>query len=251
MAKWWQVSWKRVGFALLIIFLTPVLLGGVGFLGYVQLAPWLTARELAKDQPGIELAPTPLPDRSLATLSGERIERFGLSFQLPWKPIDSDRQLKEIAVVQSKSGGSITIHDPSSALGTNSLTRIWVTAIPALNQPSLRSNYALMSAAMEARPERVKWWKTREQNTKDLSLLLMKSFALQTDGPLYLLGSGELRGFQQGNPSMAPYRVKLDIFDSADLHYEIGIDPAWNQGPAITQAEINAMVATMRPASHK
>ena len=56
------------------------------------------------------------------------------------------------------------------------------------------------------------------------------------------------RGFQRGNPSLVPHQVKLELFDTADRHYRIWITSN-REGPAITQPEINAIIASIRPTS--
>lgn len=247
MPKWWHVSGRRLGKAFLIVFLTPLLLGILVILINGQLAPWRTARSLPTIDPEINLVPAALPDTSVAVLSGERIERFGFSLQLPWKEIDYDNTSKDLAILLSKNHGLMMIENPFSSSGSAGSMRLFANSVPALRQESLHSNYALASTAMAEKTEQVKWWKTPGQNTKDFILLVMKS-TIQGEGEcrggLYVVNFGEVRGFQQGRPSVAPYCVKLDLFDSAGLHYEITIEPHKGRH-AMTQAEINAIVASL------
>jgi hypothetical protein len=102
---------------------------------------------------------------------------------------------------------------------------------------------------LKATPEQVKWWKTRGQNAKDLRLLVMKMMILVPGhGALYALSFGSMCGIQQRSPSAAPYQVNVDLFDEAGRHYDIWIisNP---KTPSITQPEINAIVASIRPTS--
>jgi hypothetical protein len=55
-------------------------------------------------------------------------------------------------------------------------------------------------------------------------------------------------GLQQGSPSVLPYRVDLMLFDSSDQRYKILIYPL-DDHPTITQAQINAIVASIHAAS--
>jgi hypothetical protein len=248
MVRWWHVSWKRVGTTLLVIFLTPLLLAGVWLLVQFQLEPWRLAHKIVTDNPGIGMVPAVLPDHSVETLSGMRIEHFGFSIQLPWKEIYRDSAWENMALVSSKNGGVITIRNLSDRLDSMVTMRLMANSLPALHAESIRTNYALTAAAMDAKPEQVKWWKTRGQNAKYAILLLMKSsFQDECHGAIYAIDSGEIRGFQQGNPSVAPYCVKLDLFDGADHHFQFKIDEYPERGPVITQAEVNAMVASLRP----
>jgi len=250
--RWWHVSWKRVGLALLVIFLTPVLIAVVWNLAYLQLLPWQLSRQTAATNPGIENIPCALPNNSLATLPGKHVERFGFSIQLPWNEIYRDQTLNDVALVSSNDGGLLTINSPSYSVDSIATLRRLANLSPELRSESLQTNYALTSAAMNAKPEQVKWWRTRGQNQKDFTLLEMKSLVEdECHGALYTINFGEMRGFQQGDPSVAPYCVRLDLFDKDDRHYKITFGEYAEQGPIVTQAAINAMVASLRPISHR
>lgn len=252
MARWWQVSWKRVEITLLVMFLTPLLLVGVWLLVQIQLEPWRLAQSIATDDPGIEKVPVALPDHSVATLSGMRVEHFGFSIQLPWKEIYRDSAWENSAMISSMDGGVVEMRYPSDSSDLMAAMRRMVNTISAIHAESSGTNYALTKAVMNARPEQVKWWMTRGQNAKYATLLLMKSsFEIECRGAIYEIDSGEIRGFQQGNPSVAPYCVKLDLFDAGDHHFQIRIDQYPVRGPVVTQAEVNAMVASLRPMAQK
>jgi hypothetical protein len=99
---------------------------------------------------------------------------------------------------------------------------------------------------MAATPDRVKWWKAPSQNATDLFLLSQKMFArFGCQGTPDRIASSEVRGFQFGDPAVAPYCVKLDLFDAAGHHYAMTITSG-ARGPVIKQAEVNAMVASLR-----
>jgi hypothetical protein len=245
LAKWSQVSWKRVGLALLI---TLVVLPLLVDLGYRQLAPWLLVRSLVKTDGAIESVPSPLPDNNLTTLPGDRVERFGFSFQLPWKQIDRERTFEELAFLSAENG-TIIVREPSSRSDRAASLRLMANAIPAIRRDAPPSNYDLMREVMQVKPGQVKWWKTPGQNMKALSLLSMKStLQIENYGALYDVNFGNVRGIQQGSPSIAPYQVILDLFDDAVRHYEIEI-VRYQGRPDVTQAQINAIVASIRPAS--
>lgn len=252
MARWWHVSWKRVGTTLLVIFLTPLLLAGVWLLVQIQLMPWQLANSIATDNPGIDMVPVALPDHSVKTLSGERVEHFGLSIQLPWKEVYRDWASENSAMISSMNGGIVEIRNPSDSSDSMAVMRRMANALSAIHLEASGTNFALTNAVMNAKPEQVKWWKTSGQNARYATLLLMKSsFEIECHGAIYAIDSGEVRGFQQGNPSVAPYCVKLDLFDAGDHHFQIRIDQYPVRGPVVTQAEANAMVASLRPMAPK
>jgi len=70
---------------------------------------------------------------------------------------------------------------------------------------------------------------------------------LQDWGSVYILNQSNVRGFQEGDPAKPPYRVHLHLFDSADREYEILITPKSKIAPSFTQAEVNAIVASLQP----
>lgn len=252
MARWWHVSWKRIGKMLLVIFLPPLLLVGVWHLVQFQLGPWQLAHQIATDNPGIDMVPVAQPDHSMETLSGMRIEHFGFSIQLPWKEIYRDSASENTALISSKGGGVVEIRNPSKVFDSMSTMRRMADTLSVLHGESLQTDYALTAAVMNAKSDQVKWWKTRGQNASYAILLLMKSsFEIECHGAIYAIDSGGIRGFQQGNPSVAPYCVKLDLFDAGDHHFQIRIDQYPVRGPVVTQAEVNAMVASLRPMSQE
>ncbi len=123
--KWWYVSWKRVGLALLSTLLTVLLVCGTALAVQYQLGPWLAARRMLAVEPELDLTPSALPDADIAILPGERIERFGVSFQLPWKQIDRERAWSSDVVLSSTNGGTIMFQNPSSPPDTGKLIGIF------------------------------------------------------------------------------------------------------------------------------
>jgi hypothetical protein len=100
MKDWWRVSWRRVGIALLVVFAALWLAAWIGEAVVRQTEPWQIARDLGRDDPRLSLLPIVLPDTRLATVDGLRIERFGYSFQVPWKVIDRQKDLKGLSVLE-------------------------------------------------------------------------------------------------------------------------------------------------------
>jgi len=86
-------------------------------------------------------------------------------------------------------------------------------------------------------------------------MLLIKSSLLTgfgslhsfTLGPIYTISAGGLRGFQIGDPDDPPYEAHLDLFDGADRHFAFDVYGREGHGQVLTQAEINAVVASIHP----
>ena len=55
-----------------------------------------------------------------------------------------------------------------------------------------------------------------------------------------------MRGIQIGDPSIAPFDVRLELFDERDRHYAVWINVGKGTKSALaTQAEINAIVRSL------
>ena len=248
MQKWWHVSWKRLGIVLLTLFAALGVLAGAGTLTFYQLTPWMTAQALSRDYPYLNLVPISLPDKSLATLNGTRMDCDRYSFQAPWKDAVRDNYRTGTSCAAFSSGGIIDILS-LDIIDLAKLLRSDPRAARVLGRETIASNYALTATEVSTTPDQVKWWRTRGQNARSYALFVWKSNALHGQGPLYAVSFGKLHGFQEGNPSVPPYRVELNVFDAADRHYEISISTDKDSGKNLSQAEINAIIASFEPTS--
>ena len=124
----------------------------------------------------------------------------------------------------------------------------------------LGSKFNLMQAAMWTTPDQAKWWRFISLKNQRVEYLLGAKFSLLsgspsrysfTLGPLYRLNAGEFRGFQIGDPTIAPFEVRLDLFDRNDRHLEFDVMGPEGHGQLLTQADINGIVAAIRPASNR
>jgi hypothetical protein len=248
--KWWNVSWKRIGIALLILYAAGWAVFGIVILVSNQLEPWIVTRDIGRHDPRLNLVPATLPDKSLAALSGDRVEFYGFSFQIPGKKVAHRIDKKGISYLIFGDGTRIVIINPSSLFQALNAIRKDAHMDRILGQETVRTNYALMAAAMAATSDQVKWWRIPSQNARISALLGIKMDAIHDLNALYEVNSGELHGFQAGNPSIAPYKVILNLFDGADRHYQIWISGKDGSSPGLSQAEINAMVDSFRPIPH-
>ena len=117
-----------------------------------------------------------------------------------------------------------------------------------------------MQASMFATPKQVEWWRFRSSENERVNCLLTLKFGAllqfhslhSENAPIYTIAHGDYHGFQLGSPSIAPYDVHLDLFDSADRYFAFEVTTGPNSsGRLLTQEEINAMVASIRPVSNR
>lgn len=148
-------------------------------------------------------------------------------------------------------GGELLIFNPATQVDGVKIMRgstvsQQTTMEKVFGKRALKSNYEFMAAEVEAKPDQIRWWSSRERNIRNYVLLLNKSGALRGSHKIYTLTSGELRGFQFGDPSVAPHIVQLDLFDPADRHYRIDITPSKQEKAVISQAQINALITSIQ-----
>jgi hypothetical protein len=101
--------WKTVIWAVL-----SITIGWLVYVEAVNLIAWHFARRTASTYQNLAVLPEPLPDRTIAQLSGVTIDHFGFSFQVPWKKIDKQRDFSNISVFNFGEGPSLLIYSPSA-----------------------------------------------------------------------------------------------------------------------------------------
>jgi hypothetical protein len=225
----------------------------VGWLIYVEalnLIAWHFARQTALKYPNLAVLPEPLPDRTVAELSGITIEHFGFSFQVPWKNIDKQRDFSTISLFNFGDGPSLIIYSSSThpdlvTLMRNSGIQRDRGADELFGSDALRSSYDLAAAELHAQPTQARWWANRRQNVRTGILLGFKGMYITDADQIYDLNYPGMRGFQLGDPAIPPYKVKLDLYDKSDRHYEIVITGKDRNHPFVSQAEINAIAASL------
>jgi len=245
MAKWWHVSWKRLALLLVGTFAGLWLLAGAVRLVMDQLQPWLFTRHLKQQTPQLAQIPIALPDQSLVPLDGKPIEFYGVSMATPWKEISRQHAFPSVSNWNFKDGASLLVISPFEAdhLAMPDDPRV----ARALGTESLRPGYALMNAEMYSTPDDVKWWKLPKQNARAGTLVLQKAFnQCHNYGKFYSVSFGRLRGFQEGAPTVAPYKIHLDLFDAGDRHYDITILGDKGKPIPLTQAQLNSMIASIQ-----
>jgi hypothetical protein len=246
MSNQWEVKWWRVAVALACLF-------GILFLAEFVVEywwmPWHDGQALARLYPNLRAVPEPVTDKTISKLDGEQVELHGVSLQAPWKVTKQVR-----GVLLFGDDRSLLFFDSLGAPGRISLmqqnakTQKKIQAIlDLLDTRTVSSDYNLMAAAMATTQADSHWWVARKENIRRDVLLTIKSEEVREANAVYEIAANELRGFQFGNPAAAPYDVRLVLFDRSDRRYEFFLDRKEKNAPFVTQAEVNAIVASIRP----
>jgi hypothetical protein len=230
------------------------LLAPVGYGVLYFEAPWLESLRISKFDTRVSIVPAELPSKAEAPLSSESIEWDGFTFQLP-NNVDRTFRGDHSLSVHFLSGGWLRIENVARGGDVLGLTMRDKSSQKVLGEEVLRSRFSLMQAAMSATPEQVKWWRFRASANQNVDFLLIMKFSalsqvhslhFATIRPIYRIASGKLHGFQIGNPDVLPYEAHVDLFDAADRHFALDVAGPEGHGRVLTQAEINAMVGSIR-----
>lgn len=239
-------SWKQRVVSILIVL-------AVGWLVYVVAINWMVwhfAREVGQAHQNLRVVPTPVRDNAIEELKGQRVEKFGLSFQVPWNETERETNGRSAAVFTTKDAGFI-LFDPATEVDGAKIMRgktmrEFRLLTNVFGSQTLSSNFELMAAEVQAMPGDVRWWAGRSRNIRSLTLLMYKSLELRDATAIHEIHRGSMRGFQFGDPGTPPYQVNLNLFDESDRHYKIWISSRNKFAPCITQAQINGLVASFR-----
>jgi len=256
--KWWHVRWARIAVLFGAIFAGLWLIVGIGYGVLFLTAPWRQAQRLAKGWPQLAMVPANLTTQAQAPLSNTSIDRYGFKFLLPNREISKTRGFDSIIAASFPNGGGLMVENPSDEPGIGLISPAFrrdKRAEKLLGRELLQSNFKLMQAAMSTTPDQVKWWRFRSsQNQRAEALLTLKFVALvmckppfESASPIYAISFGQFHGFQCGNPDAPPYNAHIEVFDGADRHFAMTIAGQRGHGQVITQEELNAMVASIRP----
>ncbi len=243
-----RTGWKRPVGLLLALFCV----GWLIYLGAIRVVIWRFAGEANQTHGTLDVVPTPLSDTSVAVLEGARVEKFGVSFESPWKDITRETNTEDIFDAAFREGPFLMLHDPRRAFDgikilQGNTYRERQKAMDLFGPEALRSNYDLMATAAETKPTEVKRWDSFRHYTRINLLLMEKMMFLGPAKAIHPIHSETMRGFQLGDPDAAPYLVKLELFDAKDKKYEFILMGHGRQDPVASQAQINALIASIVP----
>jgi hypothetical protein len=236
----------------LVVIIVVVLIYAYKFGGATS---WiLQARAAARKDPTLANVPIPLGDLSVSIVPGTTFSEFGFQFEVPWTArLKKHDDFAALIYVPEGELAAIMFFNPAKSPGLIKETR---EGLEKRGENPKAANLFL-DAASDYDLERSTWYATPDQlslffpRRKDVFaatwLNIKSSLNQQAKTGLYSFTFGKLRGFQFGDPAKS-HSVQVDAFDDQDRKFEFvfGSKP----GPVftITQAEINRVLQTLRPA---
>ena len=241
--RWMRVSWKRV-----VIARGPIVIA-IGAIVWFLL-PWYWAMGMRSMSPELQIVPVDVPDKSITKLSPVHVTPPGYTFQVPWDDVVANKDTQSGSSVRFKSGYVVLAMKPASDSGFSSAFRKLPDGkrralIRVFSEEEVRSGYQLLADTLQATPDQIRWW-ARTRNVKVSILFGLKFTEMIDSKAVFRVGNSDLKGFEFVDSLIAPRMVKLKLFDKTDQSYEIFVARA-ESGQPIAQADINAIVASMRP----
>lgn len=242
-AKRTRVSWKRV-----LLLLALVLIGIWSVEWFLE--PWYFARIISRDNPALNVRPERLTFTESAKLAPERLNVFRYSLQTPWKQIARRKDSQTVSIISFSGGPTVMAFDPGQLTSLSSTVLTSAKRLqPVFGSRAVSSAYNWMEAELNATPDDIRWW-NRRGNVRAAVLLGLKQVDILDDPAIFKVGNDEMHGFQLGDPAKPPYRARLELFDIDDRRYEIEISSISPGVIPVTQADVNAIVASLRPIPH-
>jgi hypothetical protein len=241
-----RLSWRRVGICLAIIFVALWLVYPLA----MHVVAWDMARREAHDA-SASIVPRGLSNTGVADLKGgAEVSAFGYVFDVPWKVLKRS-DAKTVSMLALGNGTGIAIADvENSVMGPGLIAHSTPSGAAAFRSMygtlPLSSRYEWLQAELDSFPSDVSFWRSRNNNARALTFLMLKEGDIGKAKVVYSIVAGGMRGFQIGDPRQSASPVQLRLFDANDREVWMILHPASN-GDGFTQEQINAMVASMRP----
>ncbi|MBI2682030.1 MAG: hypothetical protein HYX26_02225 [Acidobacteriales bacterium] len=198
--------------------------------------------------------PKPLPSvrYEVTDTAAKKLTYYGYDFDVAWTEIKQERKYKAITVLNFSGGGFVIFQDPAQ-----SVKALQVMSIPAqyrgtsledLFGPEVtRSNFAFQSAVLNTTPADVGLFSSRQKMVRNSIFLVFKSVVVKSKGGLYKFQTQWVQGFQIGDPERDA-TVTLIAFDARDNQIEIHIGSDKKSAHRYTQADVNRVIFSLRPA---
>jgi hypothetical protein len=241
---------KRLASSALLIILTCAAF--VAFFG-AQTFFAIQARRIGREVPIVNSVPQPLEDSAIAKTAGEKLSFEGVQFDVPWIDLDQvrTRAVGNCALMKFFSRRSVLLCVGHPDMFMKNLFANKQANPELFNEAYghevLRSDYDLMSAIYKTTPSSITLSTPSKRAADLVSILLIKAIAPPTtDWAIFDVKSNDFQGFQLGDPSRRPKKMCLQLY-SADLELEFSFEQnAAGPFSAITQADLNRIVQTVR-----
>lgn len=212
-----------------------------------QLRIALAARYMSRDQPKLWKTPVPLPDVSISPTPHKKISYLGYEIELPWDDVTLEKDFPDTNahVVFSGSGNSVT-------LSAGDLVEQLIAARKRKDAPrqnpalqTMQYSYDFRREILEMTPAKISPFMSREDASRDFSLLFMKMLSPDVDAEIYELQTPYFRGFQFEGPRTRPFTVVDDLYAPDGMLELRFFQRGPGLAPVLTQPEINRVLQSI------
>lgn len=197
--------------------------------------------------------PVPLADLSISATPHRETSFCGYRFELPWGDVDEQKSRTvgegvQVTAFRSKNVFSFSCFPPRNFVGE-------VMKQMNLNADQLKrgfgeaadSDYGFNRIMLDVRPDSITLRTPEREAWRDSMLLMFKVRAIPpTDSGIFLVQTPEFKGFQFGAPPRRQFRITDYLYtDSGGINL-VFFQDRQGTAPAISQAEINRVVQSVR-----
>jgi len=208
----------------------------------------------ARTHPELWVVPQPQPATAPETSPGKSFSYFGYEFESPWTEVTVERKFQSAAVVNFSGGQGITVFHwqdgdgmVQAMIGGSAERAAELETV--FGEGTMRSNYELISRTLNVTPGDLSIFSSRQKMVGNSVLLMIKQIDLpRIKHGLYSFQTNSFRGFQKGDP-LRDDVVIIEAFDAQDHKIQLWIGAKHDASPKPTQADINRILYSFRPAS--
>jgi hypothetical protein len=214
---------------------------------------WYQAKKMGEAQPCLRLGVQPMVVGDADVAPGTKETFFGYQFEVPWLSVEA-KVFRQEATLISPHGSGILFWNPAERrkliddeTGTHMHPNKKDAFGEFVGKDAARSDYYLLNYTISVTPEQIRPSLSQRAARQRLTLLKMKSVVcLIKISAFYSFQWQGLRCIQIGEPKL-DRRIEIQCFDQTDREFNFHFSTQQDASGALTQAEINRVVQTLRP----
>lgn len=210
----------------------------------------ISTRYSYRDIPIASVMPVALTDHNANASAGTKLSCFDYEFEVPWNDVDADNiQRKTMVLVPFHSGLDLLVGQGSThqivdtVIENSKSNRQQFQAV--YGDAATRSDYEFLRLALNATPAKVSFLGSRQDVTRQSTLILVKTLIVPGDSGIFEVQANEFRGFQYGDPIKQPKKITVTLY-SAENGIELTLSRKDGKPLAgISQADVNRIIQSV------
>jgi len=215
---------------------------------------WYQAKKMGESQPCLRLGVRPMVMGDADVIPVTKEAFFGYEFEVPW-PNAEAAITRKMVTLTAPSGHGLILWDPTA------IPQVFEDASKPIQHPNMKdaigsvvgkeaalSNYDFVKHILDMTPERISPFLSKREANGRLTLLRMKSGLYCEKGHpvFYSYQQSGLNCLQLGEFGVGRV-IEVKCFDRMDRELNFHFSTQPDAVTALTQAEINRVIQTLRP----